>query len=188
MQSFSSLKNAPEQYLLLYSNPCIILSMVPLQARPIRDMNNSSLWPCNDPLSGIGGNSVIEISTCFSFSVITVILCLVTLILVCVLKLHKTLVYRLAMYQVLSAMEFSILWIAQGALQIVWFTGVLDNTSYVYRKNTNYVITALLLGSMVMKLMFTVWIVIHLFALAVFHKKLQRLEPLYVTSSLYLYR
>ena len=45
-------------------------------------------------------------------------------------------------------------------------------------------ITALLLGSMVMKLMFTVWIVIHLFALAVFHKKLLRLEPLYVASSL----
>ena len=45
-------------------------------------------------------------------------------------------------------------------------------------------ITALLLGSMVMKLMFTVWIVIHLFALAVFHKKLLRLEPLDVASSL----
>ena len=35
-----------------------------------------------------------------------------------------------------------------------------------------------------MKLMFTVWIVIHLFALAVFRKKLQRLKPLYVASSL----
>ena len=51
--------------------------------RRIRDMNNTSLSPCNDPLSGIGGNSVIEISTYFSFSVITVMLCLVTLILVC---------------------------------------------------------------------------------------------------------
>ena len=62
--------------------------------------------------------------------------------------------------------------------------------TYIYPENTStvitplVVITALLLGSMVMKLMFTVWIVVHLFALAVFHKKLQRLEPLYVASSL----
>ena len=42
------------------------------------------------------------------------------------------------------------------------------------------------MGSSFIKLMFTVciWISIHLFALAVFHKNLQRLERLYVVSSL----
>ena len=39
-------------------------------------------------------------------------------------------------------------------------------------------------GSSFIKLMFTVWISIHLFALAVFHKNLQRLERLYLVSSL----
>ena len=107
-------------------------------------------------------------------SVISALTCLdVTLILVCVLELHKTLVYRLAMYQVLSAMGFSILRIAAAVSLFIC------NIDYLL-----VVITALLLGSMVMKLMFTVWIVVHLFALAVFRKKLQRLEPLYVASSL----
>ena len=41
------------------------------------------------------------------------------------------------------------------------------------------------MGSSFMKLMFTVWISIHLFALAVFHRNLQRLERLYVVSSLH---
>ena len=46
------------------------------------------------------------------------------------------------------------------------------------------VLYSLLMGSSFIKLMFTVWISIHLFALAVFHKNLQRFERLYVVSSL----
>ena len=46
------------------------------------------------------------------------------------------------------------------------------------------VLDSILMGSSFIKLMFTVWISIHLFALAVFHKNLQRLERLYVVSSL----
>ena len=127
---------------------------------------NDTPWQCSHY------PSVAEFEVYIPFSVISLISCLVTLILVCVLKLHKTLVYRLALYQVLSAMEFSILWIAV-------LSQILNGSDY-----SLIVINALLLGSMVMKLMFTVWIVVHLFALAVFHKKLQRLEPLYVASSL----
>ena len=69
------------------------------------------------------------------FPVISLITCLGTLIRVCVLKLHKTLVYRLALYHVLSAMEYSILWIAEGALALVneEITGELqENTTSVY--------------------------------------------------------
>ena len=44
-------------------------------------------------------------------SFVSVLLCLAAVAVVCKQKLHQTLVYRLAMYQVLSAMEFSILWI-----------------------------------------------------------------------------
>ena len=149
-------------------------------------MNNSSLWQCSQ-LSEIDYIYIgLQFEVSIPFSVIALITCLGTLILVCILKLHKTLVYRLAMYQVLSALVFSILWIAEGALGIDEFTWRKENTNFEYLENTFYafVINALLLGSMVMKLMFTVWIVVHLFALAVFHKKLQRLEPLYVASSL----
>ena len=138
--------------------------VIPLDV-PYRDMNDS-LWQCS------GLHSKIAVIYSLIFSVISLITCLVTLIQVCVLKLHKTLDYRLALYQVLSAMEFSILWIA--ALSPI----------YIKSDYLSVVINALLLGSMGMKLMFTVWIVVHLFALAVFHKKLLRLEPLYVASSL----
>ena len=104
-------------------------------------------------------------------SCISVLLCLATVAVVCKQKLHKTLIYRLAMYQVLSAMEFSILWIFKFIIAFceVSVTPALDS---------------LLMGSSFIKLMFTVWISIHLFALAVFHKNLQRLERLYVVSSL----
>ena len=102
---------------------------------------------------------------------ISLLTSLATVIFVCVLKLHKTLVYRLALYQVLSAIEFSALWI----------TAIVPSGPFIIYQST---IEALLLGSAFIKLMFTVWIVIHLFALAVFHKNLQRLEPLYVVSSL----
>ena len=46
------------------------------------------------------------------------------------------------------------------------------------------VLFSLLMGSSFIKLMFTLWISIHLFALAVFHNNLQRLERLYVVNPL----
>ena len=120
-------------------------------------------------------------------SAVSMITCLVALTLVCVLKLHKTLVYRLAMYQVVSAIEFSILWIAAALYTIAilrFSVTILLSSDHKYT-NQRVVFEALLLGSMVMKVMFVVWIMIHLFALAVYHKNLQRLEPLYVASSLF---
>ena len=105
-------------------------------------------------------------------SSISVLLCLATVAVVCKQRLYKTLVYRLAMYQILSAMEFSIIWIIVFISKFYSFS-VLQLVLY-----------AVLMGSSFIKLMFTVWISIHLFALAVFHKNLQRLERLYVVSSL----
>ena len=116
-------------------------------------------------------NGVLPLQIFLSISFISVLLCLVTVAVVCKQRLHKTLVYRLAMYQILSAMEFSILWI------IVY-------TKSLYPLKVVIVLDSLLMGSSFIKLMFTVWISIHLFALAVFHKNLQRFERLYVVSSL----
>ena len=77
------------------------------------------------------------------------------------------------MYHILSAMEFSILWIIAFIIVNDEFSG----TPVI-------VLDSLLMGSSFIKLMFTLWILMHLFALAVFHKNLQRLERLYVVSSL----
>ena len=150
-------------------------------------------------------DSIIPVIFSLPFSAFSLLPSLATVILVCVLKLHKTLVYRLALYQVLSAMEFSFMWITAAAYQLHLFnvhvpysynvsypngSYHLDNAingsdlSYDFKPAAVAVFEALLLGSAYIKLMFTVWIVIHLFALAVFHKNLQRLEPLYVVSSL----
>ena len=116
-------------------------------------------------------------------SFISVLLCLATVAVVCKQKLHKTLVYRLAMYQVLSAMEFSFIWIITSIymLFIITYIPQSDNATLY---ESGIVLDSLLMGSSFIKLMFTVWISIHLFALAVFHKNLQRLERLYVVSSL----
>lgn len=110
--------------------------------------------------------------SCFS-----VLLCLTAVGLVWRQKLHKILVYRLAMYQVLSAMEFSIMWIVSSMY-------IFLNLTYEVTMTLAKVLPVLLMGSSFIKLMFAVWISIHLFALAVFHKNLQRLERLYVVSSL----
>ena len=113
-------------------------------------------------------------------SFVSVLLCLAAIAVVCKQRLHKTLVYRLAMYQVLSAMEFSILWIIASIL-VFAETSLSNNEVFMA---SVIVLDSLLMGSSFIKLMFTVWISIHLFALAVFHKNLQRLERLYVVSSL----
>ena len=145
--------------------------------------------------------SIFPVMFSLPFSAVSLLPSLAAVIFVCVLKLHKTLVYRLALYQVLSAMGFSFVWITAAVYQIrpaaymnISYSYIdsypngsyhLDNGSYLYPYDKPVaVFEALLLGSAFIKLMFTVWIVIHLFALAVFHKNLQRLEPLYVVSSL----
>ena len=130
-------------------------------------------------------------------SAISLLPSLAMVIFVCVLKLHKTLVYRLALYQVLSAMEFSVVWITAAVycnymyMNHMPYSYTYNGTTMSMTSNDSMLVDkhaamfeALLLGSAFIKLMFTVWISIHLFALAVFHKNLQRLEPLYVVSSL----
>ena len=95
---------------------------------------------------------------------------------VCFLKLHKTVVYRLALYEVLSAMEFSAAHIGM-VYAVVYSSLTVERTSCyrvrsivprcsvheadVYRVDINTSICS-----------------------CVFHKNLQILEPLYVVSSL----
>ena len=65
------------------------------------------------------------------------ILCLATVEIVCKQRLHKTLVYRLAIYQVLSAMEFSIIWIIE----------FINRLPHFYSLKVVVVLNAVLMGS-----------------------------------------
>ena len=135
----------------------------------------------NDELTSTGFIQIYYLPISF----ISVLLCLAAVAVVCKQRLHKILVYRLAMYQVLSAMEFAILWIIASIYILVFtYTPLSNNETYEVFMAPIIVLDLLLMGSSFIKLMFTLWISIHLFALAVFHKNLQRLERLYVVSSL----
>ena len=140
-------------------------------------MDNAFNCSTLDDATSLRGFEIIYLPISF----VSVLLCLAAVAVVCKQKLHKTLVYRLAMYQVLSAMEFSILWIIASIY--IYIYAFADVTYEVFMA-TMIVLDSLLMGSSFIKLMFTVWISIHLFALAVFHRNLQRLERLYVVSSL----
>ena len=75
-----------------------------------KKMNNYSCF-----LSASNG---IPVTFSLPISAVSLLPSLTTVIFVCILKLHKTLVYRLALYQVLSAMEFSFVWIAAAVNQL----------------------------------------------------------------------
>ena len=108
---------------------------------------------------------------------VSVLVCLLAAILLCCLKLYRKLVYRLALYQVLSAMAMA----SVGAMQVVFIN--YDESPNMYGR----VCTALgylWLYTEWTKLLFTMWVTFHLFCFAVLHKNLKKLEVLYVVTSL----
>ena len=109
---------------------------------------------------------------------VSVLVCLLAAILVFGLKLHKKVVYRLALYQVLSSL----------ALSVVWLLSNIDYSEY-NDDPYSYGHFCVAIGWFNMyaqwtKLLFTMWVTFHLFCFAVLHKNLKRLEALYVVTSL----
>ena len=127
----------------------------------------------NDIVSTSRARIIFSTITCVSL-----LACLLAAILVFGLRLHRKVVYRLALYQVLSSLALSVVWL---------FT----NIDY-FRYNDDpyaYGHFCLALGWFDlycewMKLLFTMWVTFHLFCFAVLHKNLKRLEVLYVVTSL----
>ena len=106
---------------------------------------------------------------------VSVLVCLLAAILLCCLKLYRKLVYRLALYQVLSALAMASVGAAIGVVSI--------NSSIIHGR----VCTAFgYLGVYTewTKLLFMMWVTFHLFCFAVLHKNLKKLEVLYVVTSL----
>ena len=108
---------------------------------------------------------------------VSILVCLLAAILVFVLKLHKKLVYRLALYQVIAALVFSV---AQ-MLQIIMVN--YQSNPEVYG-SICIAIAFFVMYCQWMKLLFTVWVTFHLFCFALLHKNLKKLEVLYVVTSL----
>ena len=107
----------------------------------------------------------------------SVLVCLLASALVFGLKLHKKVVYRLALCQVLAALVFSVVQV----FQIVFVDYSTD--SDVYRR-VCVMIAFLSLYTQWTKLVLAMWVTVHLFCFVVLHKNLARLEMLYVATSL----
>ena len=108
---------------------------------------------------------------------VSVLVCLMAAILVLHLKLYKMLVYRLTLYQVLSALVLASVSVMQEMLINY------DDSSNIYG-HICIAIGFLVLHTEWMKLLFTMWVTFHLFCFAVLHKNLKKLEVLYVVTSL----
>ena len=112
--------------------------------------------------------------------VVSVVTSLVAVVLIILMKLYVQFTYRLALYQEFSSIFISLTQCV-GLLQLN-FPGHEQQTYDPFAACTA---SALLLQyALWVKLMFTIWLIFHLFVLAVFLKNLQRLELLYVFSSL----
>lgn len=109
-------------------------------------------------------------------NVATLVTCIFVLVLVWYLDLYRKTVYRLALYQVLAALEAAAVLVAQ-----------IQFKNYDSSDRRMCVATAyFLLQSQWTKLLLVVCITIHLFCYAVFHKNLKRFELLYLLSSVLL--
>ena len=106
---------------------------------------------------------------------VSALVCLLAAILVCCLKLHTKVVYRLALYQVLSSLAFATV----EASQIVNY-----KTRYDFYSKSCIAIGWLVVYTQSAKLLFTMWATLHLFFFSVCYKNLKRLEVLYLSTSL----
>ena len=120
------------------------------------------MWTLHSPLSTVSRYSYVY--------------CMAA-ILVFALKRHKKVVYRLALYQVLASLSFATV----ETLQIVFINYELNPKVYGrlcaaigwFNMYTRWV-----------KLLFTMWVTVHLFCFGVLRKNLDRFEVLYVVTSL----
>ncbi|KAL5509069.1 hypothetical protein EMCRGX_G004352 [Ephydatia muelleri] len=126
-------------------------------------------------LTSVGATNMIVLAICNSTSVVV---CLLASTMVLVFRLYRKVVYRLALYQVLSSLALAFV----SVFQIIFIN---------YHKNTGAydracsAIAWLTLYAEWMKLLFTMWVTFHLFCFAVLLKNLKKLEALYITTSLF---
>ena len=134
--------------------------------------NNS----CNSSLSIEQRNNVLlalGLTAIWSF-----LCCVVAVSMVIALRLYIHFIYRLAMYQVLASLFFSM----SGGLTLMLYDYHKDSLYY----EVSCKMTAFLLEySLWVKILFTIWLTFHLFSYVVLFKNLKRSEWLYISSSIF---
>ena len=111
--------------------------------------------------------------------------CLLAIYLVFRFELHKRIVYRLALYQVLASMFFA----TAEVLEVIFVKDQSNTTGIDILRTDGYGRACIAVGWFVvytqwMKLLFTMCVTVHLFCFAVFYKNLKNLEVPYVVTSL----
>ncbi|KAL5497164.1 hypothetical protein EMCRGX_G013588 [Ephydatia muelleri] len=102
---------------------------------------------------------------------VSIIISSTAVVLILALRLYTKLVYRITLYQILCAVLVILSWEIYLA------------TKYIVPPWEKYVIATVCVFFVYVYQIISTWIVLHLFALAVYHKNLSKLEPLYVCSS-----
>lgn len=123
----------------------------------------------NDSLSGTNYYAAMNSASA--------VVCLLAVILVFALKLFNKVVYRLALYQVLASLALALVSIVQTII-------VLYNENPEVYGRVCTAIGWLALYTQWMKLLFTMWVTVHLFCFAVLHKNLKKLEVVYIVTSI----
>ena len=111
-----------------------------------------------------------------------IVLCSVAITLAFVLKLFRILIYRLAVYQVTSALVYGI----TCSLDVAQLLIILDSETQQFNRPLCLVTAFLTTYVPLVKLFFTLTMTIHLFIFSVCYKNLKRLELQYVLISLVL--
>ena len=106
--------------------------------------------------------------------------CLVALVMLCVFKLYRFPVHRLAMYQVMAALFFSLVCI----LELINYPD--DHNPFTNISNVICPATGFLMEySLWVKLLFTLCLTFHLFAYSIFYKDFKRFEIAHVIISIF---
>ena len=128
---------------------------------------------CSDSFSN--EQKTILLIARMSSGAVSAVLCLIAVILVCYLRLYKFFVYRLALYQVLSCLAFSV----AEALQMMNINYVENN----YHGSVCRFTAVLFTYTMWVKLLLALCLVFHIFSMAVFFKNLMKWEIPYLIIS-----
>lgn len=101
------------------------------------------------------------------------LVCSAALFLVYMMKLYRKLIYRLAAYQVVSALVYSVIEISQ--LAFLNYKGSSSKACVAVAFLNQFVLS--------MKVVLTIWVTFHLFCFAVLYKDMKKLEHFYVLTS-----
>ena len=125
-------------------------------------------------------DQLLAISICLM--VFSTLIFLASIVIVPAAKLHRFLVYRLALYQVVSVMLFNIIWFL--FLLISSYLQIFNNISNSKYKIVFNIFLSSASSSALLSFMLTMWVTIHLFALSVLHRNLKKFELVYLVSSI----